>query len=89
MSRATAVAAAIPRLFFFFNDTATTEIYTVTEIPKLLLKETDAGPIAVPEGIWKLICRGETKIRPARRITPAESVIWIVAPPNEVGQGAN
>jgi hypothetical protein len=60
MAMATAVAAATPRLFTLNSAGATVWIGTVAELPKLLLTVTVAIPVAVPEGIWKLICVDET-----------------------------
>src|SRR5436309_3786401 len=50
---------SVPSFFFFFNDTATTEIYT--------LSLHDALPICLPRGKVRLVCRRHPH-RPGRRL---------------------
>jgi len=83
-----AVAAATPWSFMLNSPGADGSMSTGIEIramPPAIV--TVAAPGAVSAGTWKLICVGDTRSKPAGRVTDAESETCMVMPSSVVGQG--
>ena len=79
----------VPLAFAVNKEGSTAAIVTLVEATTLPFRKTEivAAPTAVPGGIWKLSCPGETKNSPATRPILAESLTITLVLSSVIGNG--